>query len=77
MKKKTIPLWVCVNKNNSFIVHASQPIRDEDEGIWVSRNLFVNCELYEKLKTHTDIENLTWESEPEFIEIEVIHPYYD
>lgn len=71
MNKKTIPLWICINRNGTMVVHAAQPIRDEEIGKWVSRHIFCNNSLYEKLSEIVDRLQLTWNSEPEFIEIEI------
>ena len=45
-KKKSIKVWAGVNKNGKLSMHAEQPVRDEDRGIWVSKLPFVNSVLY-------------------------------
>lgn len=62
--KKTLEIWVAVNKNGDVRMFADEPVRNNDTGKWESKHPFVNCIMqkeFEELCTKTKI---TWEMDP-------------
>ena len=70
-KKKSIKVWVGVNKNGKLSMHAEQPIRDENRGIWVSKLPFVNSILFANISKMFEKSNITWTNDCEFLEFQL------
>ena len=70
-KRKSIKVWCGINKNGKLSMHAEQPTRDEDRGIWVSNFPFVNSVLYGQLFTMFEKANITWANDCEFLEFQL------
>jgi hypothetical protein len=70
-KKKSIKVWAGVNKNGKLSMHAEQPVRDEERGIWVSKLPFVNSVLYTQVSTMFEKANITWTNDCEFLEFQL------
>lgn len=49
MNRKTVKLWVGVNRNGKISMHTQEPKRNEILGIWESSSPFVNFVVYENL----------------------------
>lgn len=64
-KKKTVLIWIAVNKNGKLTMHATEPSRDEDLGIWISDMPFVNSVLYDNLSKMISKTPMNWESDPQ------------
>ena len=52
-------------------MHAEQPVRDEDCGIWVSKLPFVNSVLYAQVAAMFEKANITWTNDCEFLEFQL------
>ena len=70
-KKKSIKVWIGVNKNGKISMHAEQPIRDEVRGIWSSKLPFVNSVIYENMSKMFEKSNITWTNDCEFLEFQL------
>lgn len=71
LKKKSIKVWVGVNKNGKLSMHAERPERDEKRGIWISKLPYVNSILYDQISKMFEKSNITWTNDCEFIEINI------
>lgn len=69
MSKKSLNIWLCVNKNGYVNIFNAQPIRNREAGKWVSKYPFVNSAIYGQMKELATKAQMTWESEPEYFEI--------
>ena len=70
-KKKSITIWIGVNKNGKISMHTVEPTRDEDLGVWVSNSPFVNSVLYENLSKTIEKTPMNWESSCEVFQIQL------
>ena len=70
-KKKSITIWVGVNKNGKISMHTVEPTRNEDLGVWVSNSPFVNSVLYENLSKTIEKTAMNWESSCEVFQIQL------
>jgi hypothetical protein len=70
-KKKSITIWVGVNRNGKISMHTVEPTRDEDLGVWVSNSPFVNSVLYENLSQTIEKTPMNWESSCEVFQIQL------
>ena len=70
-KKKSITIWVGVNKNGKISMHTVEPTRDEDLGVWVSNSPFVNSVLYDNLSKTIEKTPMNWESSCEVFQIQL------
>lgn len=70
-KKKSITIWVGVNKNGKISMHTVEPTRDEDLGVWVSNSPFVNSVLHENLSKTIEKTAMNWESSCEVFQIQL------
>ena len=70
-KKKSITVWIGVNKNGKISMHTVEPIRNEDLGVWVSNSPFVNSVLYENLSKTIEKTPMNWESSCEVFQIQL------
>ena len=68
-KRKSIMIWVGVNKNGKISMHTVEPIKDEDRGIWVSSSPFVNSILYNNLSSTIEKTQMNWESSCEVFNV--------
>ena len=71
LKKKSIKIWAGVNKNGNLSLHAEQPVRDEERGIWVSKLPFVNSVLYPQIASMFEKSNITWGNDCEYLEFQL------
>ena len=69
--KKSLTVFVCVNKNGSPSLHMIEPAKDEERGIWVSKMPFCNSVLYPQFATMLEKSNIGWDHEPEPIMVNV------
>lgn len=69
--KKTLKIWIGINKDGSLSLHAEVPFRDEDRGIWVSKYPFCNSVMYNELSKMITKSSMTWQSDPEYMEINI------
>lgn len=70
-KKKSITVWIGVNKNGKISMHTVEPSRDEDLGVWVSNSPFVNSVLYTNLSQTIEKTQMNWESSCEVFQIQL------
>lgn len=70
-KRKSITIWIGVNKNGKISMHTVEPTRDEDLGVWVSNSPFVNSVLYENLSKTIEKTAMNWESSCEVFQIQL------
>lgn len=70
-KKKSIQLWIGVNKNGSISMHTNEPQRNEDTGTWVSNSPFVNSVLYKNFSEMIEKTQMNWESSCEVFQIQL------
>ena len=68
-KRKSIAVWVGVNKNGKISMHTVEPVRNEKLGIWVSNSPFINSILYENLSSTIEKSPMNWESSCEVFQI--------
>ena len=68
-KRKSIAVWVGVNKNGKISMHTVEPTRNEKLGIWVSNSPFINSILYENLSSTIEKSLMNWESSCEVFQI--------
>ena len=68
-KRKSVTVWVGVNKNGKISMHSLEPIRDEERGIWVSNSPFVNSVMYNNLAAMIEKTPMNWESSCEVFTI--------
>ena len=69
--RKSIKVWVGVNKNGKLSMHAEQPIRDDARGIWVSKLPFINSVLYLQIKDMFEKAKISWVNDCEFLEFQL------
>lgn len=67
--KKTIGIWIGVNKNGYISMHLEIPIRNVENGKWVSNKPYINSKLYDIYDSLLKKANITWEHEAEFFEV--------
>lgn len=67
--KKSIPLWVGVNKSGRISIHASEPIKNEISGRWESKFPFCNSIIQRQFEDMIQKVGLTWENDCEYIEV--------
>jgi hypothetical protein len=70
-KKKSITVWIGVNRNGKISMHTVEPTRNEDLGIWVSNSPFVNSVLYVNLSQTIEKTQMNWESSCEVFQIQL------
>jgi hypothetical protein len=70
-KRKSITIWIGVNKNGKISMHTVEPTRNEDLGVWVSNSPFVNSVLYENLSKTIEKTSMNWESSCEVFQIQL------
>ena len=70
-KRKSITIWIGVNKNGKISMHTVEPTRNEDLGVWVSNSPFVNSVLYENLSKTIEKTAMNWESSCEVFQIQL------
>lgn len=64
-------IFIAINKNGKVSLHGVEPKRDEKTGIWVSNKPYVNCYVQENIDEMIKHSSMTWDMEPEVIEIDV------
>ena len=69
--KKSITIWVGVNKNGKLSMHTVEPKRNEDTGTWVSDSPFCNSVLYNNLSETIEKTPMSWESSCEVFQIQL------
>lgn len=70
-KRKSITIWVGVNKNGKISMHTIEPVKDENRGMWVSKSPFVNSVLYTNLSEMIEKTPMSWESSCEVFQINI------
>ena len=71
IKKKSITVWLGVNKNGKISIHTEEPIRDEEHGVWKSNSPFLNSVLYANLSQMIERTQMNWESGYEIFQIQI------
>ena len=62
-------IYVGVNKSGSASLHTVEPVRNKNTGMWVSLRPYVNSTINKSMNSMIKHSQMTWEMEPEFIEI--------
>ena len=71
-KIKSVVVWFGVNKNSDIRMFLDEePKKDLERGILIGKNPFVNSVLYEDLKQVVKNAKMTFNSEPQCIEIQI------
>lgn len=70
-KKKTIKIWIGVNKNGKISMHAEQPVKNEKTGRWESKMPFLNSVLYNEFSNMFQKTELNFDTPPQFLEINI------
>lgn len=71
-KLKSARVWFGVNKKNNIQMFLDEePIKNKELGRYEGKNPFVNSLFYDDLKKIVQNSKLTFESEPQCIEIHV------
>ena len=69
---KSVVIWFGVNKNNQIQMFADEePKKNLKIGKYEGKNPFVNSVFYDELKSIVQQTNMTFESEPQCIEIQI------
>ena len=69
MLKNNMVIFIGVNKNGEASLHTIEPTRNENTGKWVSLRPYVNSFIHNNMNRMIKHSNMTWNMEPEFIEI--------
>ena len=64
-------IFIGVNKNRKVSLHTVEPVRCMDTGKWVSSRPYVNSVVQKNIDTMISHSKMTWEMEPEVIEIDL------
>jgi hypothetical protein len=67
--KKSIPLWVGVNKSGRISIHAIEPVKNNISGRWESKDPFCHSIIQGQFEDMIQKVGLTWENECEYIEV--------
>ena len=70
-KRKSITIWIGVNKNGKISMHTVEPTKNEKLGIWVSNSPFVNSVIYNNLSSTIEKTQMNWESSCEVFQINI------
>lgn len=65
--ERSIIIYITVNKNGSINLSIDKPIKENNK--WVINNYFCNSQLYNQMYDLVKKSKMTFESEPEVIEI--------
>ena len=68
---KSVDIWVSINKNGFINMTIDKPERNTDVGKWTYKQSFVNSVIYNEIKQLVEHSHLTWESESEFLTIQL------
>ena len=60
-------IWIAINKNQTLSMHAEEPRRSRIQ--WISNRPYINSRIYKNLSNLVKKSMLSWETEPECIEI--------
>ena len=66
-------LYIAVNKNNKVSLHTVEPKRDIENGVWISKRPYVNYYVQINIDDMIRHSTMTWEMEPEVIEIDLMN----
>ena len=64
--RKPIEIWVAISKNNTIQLFSKLPIRGN--ACWIGEN-YINSIIYDSIKDMIKNSTLSWNSEPEFLEL--------
>lgn len=64
-------IFLGVNKNGNISLHIVEPKRNNDNGTWISNRPYVNSVVYNNLSKMIKHSKMTWEHEPEVLEIDL------
>lgn len=70
MTKKNVGVWTAVNRNGNIVSFTECPEKNTETGKWEAKHPFVNSVFYNQIKDLIVKANMTWESEPEYFEIQ-------
>ncbi len=70
-------IYIGINKNKKVSLHTVEPVRNTELGIWVSKRPYVNSYVQKNLEDMIKHSKMTWEMEPEVIEIDMMKMYDD
>lgn len=66
--KKSIPIWVTKDKAGNMQMFTSKPIKGDQ--CWYG-DFYVNSMIYQHIKPMIDQSTMTFDSEPEFLELSI------
>ena len=64
-----IGIWIAINKNKKVSMHKECPQRNEKTGKWTSKMPFCNSIAQLQMQKLLDKSSMSWQSEPEYIEL--------
>ena len=64
-----VSIWVAIDKNNIVSMHKECPQRNMSTGKWISKMPFCNSIAQVQIQKLLDKSSMTWDSDPEYIEI--------
>lgn len=65
--KKTIKVWVGMNKNGFLVIFSDKPVRDKESGKWLG-TMYANSVIYKMVKELLEKTSYSWNNEPEYFE---------
>ena len=71
MSKKTIGIWFGVNRNGFLYMSSEKPTKNEKAGKWESQMPFCASAIYSQIKQLADKIDMSWNSDLEYMEINV------
>ena len=70
-------IFIGVNKNRRVSLHTVEPVRCMETGTWVSSRPYVNSIVQKNIDDMISHSKMTWEMDPEVIEIDLKRIYDD
>ena len=77
LTKNHMQIFIGVNKNRRVSLHTVEPVRCMETGTWVSSRPYVNSIVQKNIDDMISHSKMTWEMEPEVIEIDLKRIYED
>ena len=70
-KKKSLLIWIGVNKDKSISMHTEEPTRDNERGIWVSKSPFINSILHNEVVEMIGKTDMSWEADAQPFQLNI------
>lgn len=68
-------IFIGINKNHKVSLHAVEPTRNMNKGIWISNRPYINSFVQKNIDDMIKHSKMTWEMDPEVIEIDLKRMY--